>query len=129
MSNSFSRTMLLAVAVSAFALLAWGQTEKPKPKIGPQSTTATAGDTTAYLLAEVRKLKSQTADLKTRLVAAETRLASAEAKNTAQDAKIEKKEDKVAYGPDVAGGGWATKHVFLTSLSPNKTMIRYISLK
>lgn len=129
MRNSFYRTSSFAVAASVLAMLAWSQSSLPKPPVGQKSATAPLMETSAYLLKEIKKLKEQTAELKTKLGAAEARLASIEARNVAQDEKIAKKEDKMNYGPDYAGGGWCTKQVFLTTLDNNKTMIRYIRLK
>lgn len=130
MSRSFFRTVVLAGAVLALVLIAWGQGGTVKPVPGGQKVSSTPITLTPeYLLKEIQKLKKQTNELKTQLGAAEARLASAEAKNASQDTKIGNKEDKVNYGPDYAGGGWCTKQIFLTTLDNNKTMIRYIKLK
>lgn len=130
MRNSFFRTLVLAVAASALVLLAWGQGSALKPgQGGPAVSTTPITQTPAYFYKEIQKLKKETNELKTKLAAAEARIASAVAKNASQDTMIEKKQNKPDYGPDYAGGGWTTKHNFLTTLDPNKTMIHYIKMK
>lgn len=130
MRISFFRTVLLVLAVSALMMLAWGQGSALKPwQGGPAVSNTPITQTPAYFYKEIQKLKKQTDELKVKLAAAEARIASAEAKNASQDTKIADKQDKPNYGPDYAGGGWTTKHNFLTTLDPNKTMIHYIKLK
>lgn len=123
MTRSFSLIALLVVALSALAMLAWGQGTAAKPnQATPRTPIVKLDETPAYMSKEIKKLKRQLEEL-------QTRLAAAEAKNKAQDESLSKKEDKMVPGPDYAGGGWCSKNVFLTAMDKDKTMIRFITVK
>jgi len=112
------------------AVLAWGQGGTVAPGQGvPKAIGVPVTHTPAYLLNEIEKLKKQTSDLKTKLGAAEAHIAAVETKHEALKAKLKSDEEKVPFGSDYAGGGWTTKHNFLTRLDPNKTMIRFVKVK